>query len=52
MVVKIAEYAKGRKLDIGDLPVVEQILSRTKPQGYPLQSIVAEIAISDLMTKR
>lgn len=51
LIVRIAEYAKGRELVAADYPTVETILKQTEKRGFKLRDIVYEIAISDLMTR-
>lgn len=52
LIVRIAEYAKGRKLVAADYPTVESILKTTEREGFKLKSIVFQIAVSDLMTRK
>lgn len=52
LVIRIAEYAKGRKLIAADYPAVEEILSASEADGYRLQDIVKRIATSKLMAQR
>lgn len=52
LIVRIAEYAKGRKLVASDYPAVEGILNESEKTGFALKSIVTAIATSDLMTHR
>ena len=52
LIVRIAEYAKGRKLVAADYPTVEAILDSTEKKNYRLQDIVYQIATSDLMTRK
>ena len=52
LIVRIAEYAKGRKLIAADYATVEAILSATEKSDYRLKDLVTWIATSDLMTKR
>ena len=52
LIVRIAEYAKGRKLVASDYPTVEAILASTEKKKFRLQEIVYQIATSDLMTRR
>ena len=50
LIVRIAEYAKGRKLVPADYPTVEAILNAAEKEDFKLKYIVYQIAISDLMT--
>ena len=52
MIVRIAEYAKGRKLGAADYPTVEAILAAVEKEDFKLKDIVYEIAVSDLMAHR
>ena len=52
LVVRIAEYAKGRKLVAADYPTVEAILTAAEKEDFKLKTIVHQIAISDLMTRK
>ena len=52
LIVRIAEYAKGRKLVAADYPTVEAILDSTEKKNYRLQDIIYQIATSDLMTRK
>ena len=52
LIVRIAEYAKGRKLVAADYPIVEAILAFTEKKNYRMQGIVCQIATSDLMTRK
>ena len=52
LIVRIAEYAKGRKLVAADYGTVESILDSTEKKNFRLRDIVFQIAFSDLMTHR
>ena len=52
LVVRIAEYAKGRKLVAADYSTVESILEATQQDGFKLKDIVYALATSDLMTNK
>ncbi len=52
LIIRIAEYAKGRKLVAADYSTVEAILSATESGDYKLGDLVIRIATSDLMTRR
>ena len=52
LVVRVAEYAKGRKLEASDLKAVEHITDQAARHGYRLKDIVSLIAESDLMKSR
>lgn len=51
LIVRIAEYAKGRELVAADYPIVESILKQTERRGFKLKDIVYRIAVSDLMKR-
>tara|TARA_R110002072_G_scaffold302615_1_gene486841 strand:- start:125483 stop:127846 length:2364 start_codon:yes stop_codon:yes gene_type:complete len=52
LIVRIAEYAKGRKLIAADYPTVEAILNESEKDDFTLESIVTAIATGELMTHR
>lgn len=52
LVIRIAEYAKGRKLVAADYPTVEAIVNDVEKDGFRLNSMVIAIATSDLMKHR
>lgn len=52
LVVRIAEYAKGRQLTAADYSTVETILSANEDGDFRLSDLVKSIATSDLMTHR
>ncbi len=52
LIIRIAEYAKGRKLVAADYSIVEDILSAFDNDDCRLQDLVTRIATSDLMTRR
>lgn len=52
LVVRITEYAKGRKLNAADYSTVESILAEAEESNFRLQDLVIMIATSDLMTNR
>ncbi len=52
LIVRLAEYAKGRKLVAADYSTVENILTESARDGYRLKSMVFRIAKSDLMTNK
>lgn len=52
LVIRIAEYAKGRKLGAADYAIVESIVNKARADHYQLKDIVNAIATSDLMTHR
>ncbi|MGB7344050.1 MAG: DUF1592 domain-containing protein [Pirellulaceae bacterium] len=52
LVIRIAEYAKGRKLIAADYTTVESILAATEDDGFKLNDLVSMMATSDLMTSR
>lgn len=52
LAVRIAEYAKGRRLDAADYPTIEAIVSASANGDYKLRDLIIMIATSDLMTRR
>ena len=52
LIIRIAEYAKGRKLVAADYSTVDSILSASENGDYKLADLVTKIATSDLMTHR
>lgn len=52
LIIKLAEYAKGRKLVAADYPIVESILKATEKDGFKLKHIVFRIATSELMANK
>ncbi len=52
LVVRIAEYAKGRKLVASDFKTVETILDQAAKDDFRLKDIIRLIAESQLMTMR
>lgn len=52
LIVRIAEYAKGRELVAADYAVVQSLLDAAAKNDYKFRDIVVAIANSDLMRKR
>ena len=52
LIVRIAEYAKGRKLVAADYPTVETILASVEKKNFRLKDIVFHVVTSDLMTHK
>eukprot|EP00913_Durusdinium_trenchii_P013406 g12587.t1 len=52
LIIRIAEYAKGRKLGAADYAIVQSLLDDAAKNGYKFKDIVVAIANSDLMRKR
>ena len=52
LAIRIAVYAKGRKLNAADFGTIESVLDQNKKANYRLQDLVIAIATSDLMTHR
>jgi len=53
LIVKLAEYAKGRKLNRNDKDIVKKIASKAKTKNsYKFMNIMADILVSDLMLDR
>ena len=51
-VIRIAEYAKGRRLTATDLTTVDAILNQSAATDYRLRDLVNRIATSELITTR
>ena len=49
---KIAEYAKGRKLNRSDYALVDEIVKNAESHDYRFKSILNELLMSDLMLQR
>lgn len=52
LIVRLAEYAKGRKLTAVDFGIIESILDNTEKDDFRIKDIVFAIATSRLMTER
>ncbi len=52
LIIRIAEYAKGRTLVAADYATVESIVNETESNDYRLKDVVIAIATSELMTHR
>jgi hypothetical protein len=52
LVIRIAEYAKGRKLVAADYATVQQLVDQSAKNDFRFKDIVIAIATSDLMTER
>jgi len=52
LIIRIAEYAKGRKLVATDFKHVETILKQSSQNDHRLRDLILQIAISELMTQR
>lgn len=52
LVIRIAEYAKGRKLIAADYASVEIIVEQSQQNGFRFRDMITLIACSDLMTIR
>ncbi len=52
LIVRIAEYAKGRKLVAADYATVEALVEAAGRNGFKFKDIVLSIASSNLMTRR
>lgn len=48
----VLAYALGRTVEFSDADDVEQILTRLKPQNYPLRSLIREVALSPLFKRK
>ena len=52
LVIRIAEYAKGRRLTATDLTTVDAILNQSAATDYRLRDLITRIATSELLTTR
>lgn len=52
LIIRIAEYAKGRKLVAADYMTVESLVDQAAKDDFRFKNIVLSIAVSDLMTNR
>jgi hypothetical protein len=52
LVVRISEYAKGRKLEASDLKTVELLTEQAAKNDFRLNDMISEIATGDLMRMR
>lgn len=52
LIIKIAEYGKGRKLNFKDYATVDKILKKSAQNNYRFKDMVIEIAMSDLIRNR
>lgn len=50
LIIKLAEYAKGRKLNLHDLKTVKEIEVASEKNGYKFKTMLELILTSDLMT--
>ena len=52
LIVKLAEYAKGRKLNRRDLETVDQLMAESKADEYRFQSLLRRLLMSKLVRAR
>ena len=52
LTIKLAEYAKGRKLNRRDLEIVDQVVAEAKSDEYRFKSLLAQMLTSKLMRER
>jgi len=52
LIIKLAEYAKGRRLNRRDLEIVDQIAAKSKPDEYRFKSMLRHLLLSNLMRDR
>ena len=52
LIIRIAEYAKGRKLVAPDFPAVQSLVSQAAANDYRFKDLLVSIAVSDLITNR
>lgn len=52
LIIRVAEYAKGRKLVAADYATVQQLVDQSAQNAFKFKDIIIAIATSDLMTHR
>jgi hypothetical protein len=52
LIVRLAEYAKGRKLEASDLKSVEELTEQAAKNGFRLNDMVSALATGELMRMR
>ena len=52
LMIKFAEYAKGRKLNIADLAIVDRLLRNSAMKDYAFRDMLISVMTSELMTHR
>jgi len=52
LIVRLAEYAKGRKLEASDLKTVEVLTEQAAKNDFRLNDMICELATGDLMRMR
>lgn len=52
LTIRLAEYAKGRKLVASDYSTVEQLVEQAAKNDFKFKDLIVAIATSDLMTER
>ncbi|TWU44788.1 hypothetical protein Poly51_58540 [Rubripirellula tenax] len=52
LIIRLAEYAKGRKLDAADYVTVQLLVDQAGENDFKFRDILLSIATSDLMTNR
>lgn len=52
LIVKLAEYAKGRRLNRRDLDLVDQVAAKSETDEYRFQSMLRHLLMSNLMSDR
>lgn len=52
LTIKLAEYAKGRKLNRRDLEIVDQVITKAKAENYRFKSLMWYLLTSQLMKER
>ena len=52
LIVKLAEYAKGRRLNRRDLEIVDQVAAKSKADEYRFKSLLRHLLQSKLMRER
>ena len=52
LIIKLAEYAKGRRLNRRDLEIVDQVAAKSNTDEYRFQSTLRHLLMSNLMRDR
>lgn len=52
LIIRLAEYAKGRELIAADMATVDSLVDRAAENNYRFRDMIVELATSDLMTNR
>ena len=52
LIIRLAEYAKGRELIASDMPTVEALIDNASQNDYRFGDMILDLATSDLITNR